>query len=175
MKEQQQEPSKSYANNAKKIRDIIECEQYDKLLSYTEFDLPAMREDIGYKLMDIFSKPSDKVLRHIIDNISDINVDVKSRYRIIHYVCQIGSFDILKYCIEKGSDIDITQGTSTTPLSLAIKKGKREHVKYLIEKGCCLDIADCNGKLPIHHACSYSTLEIQKILHRPIFKMEQNT
>ena len=145
--------------NNKQIKKIFKNKEYEKLLSYSKFDVKYLFKRIRKDLDEI----GDKILYHIIDNCLDLNVNVDiieyTSTRLIHLFCRYASHESIKYLIDKGIELECQEKDGYYPVHLICEESSFQMAKYILNKGV-------NTK-------SNPKIDIVKIINRRNFASEE--
>jgi hypothetical protein len=122
-KNNKQKSCPKYRDNKVAIRNFLRAKQFDKLLNYTSYDLDCMinrivcgKSWIEYILVNCTDAT---IIRHFIDNITDINYDINKRFyrkcmcesaqpqysNIFELVFRYSTIEMLIYVFEKINSI----------------------------------------------------------------------
>ena len=156
-KDEQYEPLPSGLITSVDIKRIISGKMWTELLKYSSFR--------NTRLLDIFKGcKDDKIIKHIIDNIEDIEEQDECNQRLIHFVCRYSSPEMIRYIIDKGVNLEVeTQNNwypNWYPIHFVCKHSTPEMIRYIIDKGVNLEVETQSNWRPIHIICRYSTPEM---------------
>lgn len=161
MKKDQYQLSAAHIDNINEINKIIEADNYNELLNYTDFDF------IMWSNNNLFTRilklGSFDVLKHIFEHCNNNNITPD----IVKQIITNSTSDIVKYLIDKNiniSDYDILrqripdiffhlidQQNNASLVKYVIYNCSDDIIKYLINKKSYLDPRDSNNEAAIHH------------------------
>ena len=124
--------------NNEAIKKIMRDCEYEKLLLYKSFDAEYLFSDIYCAIDD--GDARIKIMKHIIDNCLDLNVEVDAGYdftstRLIHLFCKHGNPELIQYLIDKGVELECPDREGNYPLHLICRHSTASMIKYIIAKG----------------------------------------
>ena len=98
----------SYIQNKLEIIELINNNNYDKLIYYTRYDLVDM-SDTRFGRHNILScvllKCREDIIEHILDNSINLEGINTKEWRPIHFICKYSRPNIIKYVIDKYTKI----------------------------------------------------------------------
>ena len=142
------------------VHQIVRNRQFNELLKFTNFSFCLLFRD----LIDIINSAQLIIVKHVIDNIIDIN-SCAHGYDLIHYLIEIKNLKLFNHYVDKYFiDLDSISYERTTAIYYAVCNGRLDMVDFLINKGVNLEVSHLDGNKPIHEACENGSLEIIKLL-----------
>ena len=119
------------------IKKIMENHEYEKLLSHKFFDAEYLFSHI---YVAIKNNMKMEIMKHIIDNCLDLNVEVDAGYdfistRLIHLFCKYANPELIQYLIDKGVELECPNKDGYYPLHLICRCSTPSMIKYIIAKG----------------------------------------
>lgn len=153
-------PCLDYFLNKKKVHTLINIKNFEQLLNYGNFKLRYMyRNDTLEKLFA--GCQNINVLKHVIDNIVDIDAEDEYGWRLIHFVCRYSLPEIIKYLVVSHKiDIEEENNYGWRPIHFICRYSTPDMIKYFIELGVDLECEDNEKMKPIHYICQFSTPEM---------------
>lgn len=165
-RDKQYKLSTDHLDNVQKIKSIINKKKFNKLLKYRKFDLGTFYET--NQILTIIDC-ENKIIKHIIDNVLDIDAKNYNGFGLLHLCAKYGKSDIILYLINKGVKLEEETNYGNRPIHIIAKYASSDVLKYIINKEVSLDCKNIFGCKPIHVICKYSTFEIiQFVLNREI-------
>ncbi|KAA1258748.1 Ankyrin repeats (3 copies) [Rubripirellula obstinata] len=81
------------------------------------------------------------------------------------YAAHDGNLDLVRSAIQSGTDVNVADPTAGyTALLMAAYNGHANVVKFLLENDADVDARDREGKTPLMHACTNSSVETVRLL-----------
>lgn len=147
-KKLQFEPSWNHADNVQEVNRLIIQNNFEKLMNFTNFMAKHLFSSY-YHLVSYCT--NEKVIRHIIDNLDDLNY----KGCLIYSICDKANIKFLKYLLEKPNvDLEITTNSNgKKPIHIVCSKRSLNMLELLAEKGINLEATDDDGRTPAHYAC----------------------
>lgn len=145
----------------RKIKLIVEKNEYPKLISFKIFDFNyLMAENLFSKILQ---KSSSKVIEHVIKN--GIKLESKNTLgqKPIHIACKY-SHKAVKLLLERGVHLGKRTNNNKHPIQLAIQFNNYKLIKLLIDVGVNIELSDNEGYRLIHFACRFTNLKTIKLL-----------
>jgi ankyrin repeat protein len=139
---------------------IVNNKQFYKLLNYTKFDF---HDNFFFKNL-LKNCKDEKILKHVIDNVIDLDCENNFGWRLIHYICVYSTPEMIKYIIDKGIDLECEDKNKNRPIHYICRYSTPKMIKYIIDKGVDLEYVDMYKRKPIHHICQFSTSEMIKYI-----------
>ncbi len=142
----------------KVFNNIVKNRNYEKLLDFKKIDLCLLMNIAETQLHSFYSNSlqnflrNETVMKHIIDNCIDLNIPIKSSWRLIHYICWADTpEDLIRYIIDKGADLEVATADLDTPIHFLLRNNtpKLAPIKYMIDKGVNLTTSNSIGMIPI--------------------------
>ena len=145
------------------VNECIENSQFEELLQFTNFSLCKL---MYYGLIMILENNNKTVIKHVINNMSCINMINESKWSLIHYLARyLIDADLMNYFIEKHHfDLQFKTPNDIQPIHLVCRNKSLEMVNLLINEGVNLESEDYEKWRPIHFACQYDSMEIVMLL-----------
>lgn len=155
--------SRDHVDYIETVDTIIKSGNHAELLNYKKFHIDFF---YNYELLKkLFEKNNTTVIKHVIDNAINLEVESGNKNRPIHYASVYASFRIIRYLIRKKINLNVVDKDGTTLLHLGFMHNRDlKIIKYLVEKAGGLEIDDHVKWKPIHHACQNSQAETIKFL-----------
>jgi ankyrin repeat protein len=137
-----------------KVNDIISSGNYYFLLQYKNIDLSELDFMSDKNIKKIFQSCKDNnVIKHVIDNIIDLEYIDTTESKIIHYICRYCNFEIVKHLLSKNVKLNHPNDAGHRPLGLVCFQKNKDHIiKYLIDNGMDVTLRSKNY-YPIHDVC----------------------
>lgn len=168
------------------IKKIIKMEEFDKLLSFTNF------ESLEQEDYNRFAKCMDEnIINHFMFNINEkekhlIKFDtktvlkernftlikhlVKTNPNMLHIACELSDEHMVKYLIGLGLDIESLDDKHRTPIFYA--SHRYPILKMLIELGANLECLDIDGERLVHRASLHPNPEAFEFLVKQKINLE---
>ena len=120
-------PILSHGRYKKEIDNIIKNKKWDELKQYTGFELKLFGSmSVREKL---FKKCTNEVLKHVIDNIIDLESKLSNGWRLIHYLSYSStSSEMIKYTIDKGVDLESVNDDGHKPIYYILRYGNMDTI-----------------------------------------------
>ncbi len=141
LKDEVYTPIKIHARYKKEIDNIIKNKEWDKLKEYFGFELKNFENHGTRKLL--FSECNESILKHILDNMNDLEYKTDNTWRLIHFICCYSTPEIIKYIIDRGIYLECENKDKWRPIHYICWKSTPEMIKYIIDKGVDLE-CKCN-------------------------------
>jgi ankyrin repeat protein len=133
-------------------------DNHNELLNYVKFDLNY--NNFIKKLFINSVVVDENVLKHVIDNATDLECEDNERMKPIHYICALSTPEMIKYIIDKGVNLECENEWKKRPIHYICQYSTPEMIKYIIDKGVNLECKNVWKNRPIHYICQYSTPEM---------------
>lgn len=143
------------------LRNHIVNKDYWKIMEFVNIDLGYF--DAGL-LKEIIINGSSQIIKHLIDNASNIEVEYSNKWKLIHYICRYSKPKMVKYIIDRGVDLECENRNKWRPIHFICRYSTPKMIKYIIDKGVDLECEDRSKWRPIHFICRYSTPEMMKYI-----------
>lgn len=141
----------SMKDNLSTIINIIKFKQWNELLNYNNFDLELYEE-----LCELFSYRyivDINILKHVIDNIADINYKLKkyNNDSLLTYTLRnYQNIDIIKYLIDVPNiDLEFIDNDGNKPIHLIFAMHNICLFEYIINKNVDLYSKNNHGETPL--------------------------
>jgi ankyrin repeat protein len=115
-------------------------------------------------LFSAISSGNVELVKLLLDNGADLNVQNKYGESPLHKACSGGHASIVKLLLEKGVGLNAQDKYGESPLHKACFSGYYNIVKLLLEKGVDPNVQDKDGESPLHKARSKGHDGIAKLL-----------
>ena len=155
-KDNQYKPSFSYSDNISTIKKFVKNKEYNKLLSYTNFDLKSV--------LEITANFPENIYKYIIDNCIDLECESDSTWRPIHYICRYSTPEMIKYIINKNVNLEVETENKWRPIHCICRYSTPKIIKYIIDKNVNLEAETEDKWRPIHFICRFSTPKMIKYI-----------
>ncbi len=147
LKDQYTQPENPLESLRSKYKNIIDNNNYQELLNLKDIDIHILInlvEDHDFPPNNFFKNIA--IIKHIIDNCTDINAIIKSNWRLIHYMCWAPSPpEVIKYIIDKDVDLEVTTSRCNKPVHFVAIYSTSDVLMYMLQKGVLTDAVDENG------------------------------
>ena len=153
----QYKTSNDYLYNVSEIKIHMKNKNYEKLLSYDNFDHKFINEEI------IEECPSH-ILKYIIDNCSNLEACDNDGWKPIHSICRYSTPEIIRYIIDKNVDLECETAEKLRPIHFICRHSTPEMIKYIIDKNVDLECETVDKWRPVHIICRNSTPEMIKYI-----------
>ena len=156
------------------VNECIDNSQFEELLQFTNFSLCKLMD---YGLRIILENNNKTIIKHVINNISYINMIGGSNWSLIHYLARyLIDADLMNYFIGKYHlDLQFKILNDMQPIHLICCNKSFEMVNLLVDKGVDLECKDNFSWRPIHYACKYDLFEVVKLLVNKGVNMESTS
>ena len=136
---------KNDKDNTEEILKCINENKFDKLLEFGEFDLEKMYNNDLYKeqsFVKLFDLKDNKIMKHFIDNVVDLESIDSTNWKIIHYICKFSTPEMIKYIIDRGVYLDCYTNDDWKPIDLICRYSTSKMIKYIIDRARLIDIRE---------------------------------
>jgi hypothetical protein len=132
------------------VRLLFKKQLYNHIYKYKNFDVTKLSD--GNMLKNFFVGASDETIKYFIDNVINLEEDIKGK-KLIHLVVKYCNLNIITYLVSKGIDIECQTNNKWRPIHFAIKSAEENVLKFFVEKGADIECETNNGWRPIHLIC----------------------
>lgn len=161
LKEHQFKKDNRYITNVSYIKEYIRKGNYYKLLDFVEYNFISLVDN--EILINILSHSDDKIVLHVIDNLTNNYNEEYGRYRFMTYIFLHSKQTIIKYMIDKNVDLDYTINSKIYGkrlLNVLISRKFYDLAKYVIQKGITINTNDSSEIRMIKSLCSSNDEEM---------------
>lgn len=175
LKEHQFKRDNRYIMNVSYIKECIIRNKFYKLLDFVEYNFISLVDnDI---LSNILSYSDDKIVLHVINNLTNNYNDEYKRHRFMTHIFLSANPTIIKYMIDKNIDLDYTDNTiyGNRLLNILICRQFYDLAKYLIHKGITVNTNDGSEIRMVRSLClSYDEEMLIYLLNNNLNIHEKN-
>ena len=175
LKEHQYKKDNRYIMNVSYIQECIIKNKYYKLLDFVEYNFISLVDN--NILSSILSHSDDKIVLHVINNLTNNYNEEYKRRRLTTYIFLYANPTIIKYIIDINVDLDYTNDTiyGNRPLNILIHRQLYDLAKYLIQKGIIVNTNDGSEIRMIKSLClSYGEEMLIYLLNNNLNIHEKN-
>lgn len=161
-------------DNMNDVFDFIREGQYEKLLTYTNYDLSCLMDTFDFVLRNS-GRFCDWGVEYDTDDVPDYPEGNPNNYlcdQLKELLLNCKQTEVIKHVIDNATNI---QYRSNNPIIYMCKYSTPELVEYVINKNVDLNIRDDMTMTPIHAACKYQTVDIIRLLVDKGVKLQSRT
>lgn len=137
---------KTHLRYKHEVSQLIKDNRLEELLGYIKFSFKQLS---NRERNTIFGCKKNDIIKHVIDNIQNLEEISDSNFRIIHYVCIRSDLEILKYVVDKGVNLEVKTNKNNRPIHYICKYGSIESIKYFINLGVNINVINKSNWKPI--------------------------
>lgn len=146
--------------------ELLKTKQYTDITTYTHFQLNYDLNSTETLFEYLCKSAPNDVIKHVIDNSIDFDVESGCGQRPIHIACRFSNADIIKYLVDKNVDIECDNFTGIKPINYLVTNHGTEYelIKYFLDKNIKLNFEIKSGYNLLYYVISYGNLELLKLL-----------
>lgn len=112
------------------IEKIIKEKNFDKLFEYQRFNFRYLH----FLCDNLFECKDNDILKHVVDNMIDLECQMTRGIRFIHFVCRYGNLYLIQLLIDKGIDFECVTTTGWKPIHVICRYQIFDTIKHFLLK-----------------------------------------